>query len=68
MNQSSKIYAPNVYLFAFHLCKPLESESNSPVELVSLWQKCDEILQAKLAVGTGFNGCYLQKKDEPVGG
>jgi len=67
MNQSSKIYAPNVYLFAFHLCNALESESNSPVELVSLWQKCDEILQAKLAVGTGFNGCYLDKKDEPVG-
>jgi len=68
MTQSSKIYAPNVYLFAFNLCNALESESNSPVELVSLWQKCDEILQAKLAVGTGFNGCYLQKKDEPVGG
>ncbi|MGB7713095.1 MAG: hypothetical protein WBL95_26765 [Microcoleus sp.] len=67
MTQSSKIYAPNVYLFAFHLCNALESESNSSVELVTLWQKCDEILQAKLAVGTGFNGCYLDKKDEPVG-
>jgi len=67
MSENSKIYAPNVYLFAFHLCQPLESESNSPVEFASLWQKCDEILQTKLAVGTAFNGSYLSKKDEPAG-
>ncbi|MGB3262923.1 MAG: hypothetical protein WBA89_03110 [Microcoleus sp.] len=68
MTPSNKIYAPNVYLFAFHLCNPLESESNSPVEFGSLWQKCDEILQAKLAVSNKFNDSYLHKKDEPVGG
>ncbi|MEG4277820.1 hypothetical protein QUA62_10125 [Microcoleus sp. MON1_C1] len=67
MTPSSKIYAPNVYLFAFHLCKALESESNSPVEFASLWQKCDEILQTKLAVTTKFNDSYLHKKEEPVG-
>jgi hypothetical protein len=67
MTPSSKIYAPNVYLFAFHLCNALESESNSPVEFGSLWQKCDEILQTKLAVSTKFNDSYLHKKDEPVG-
>ena len=32
MTPSNKIYAPNVYLFAFHLCDALESESNSAVE------------------------------------
>ncbi len=67
MTPSSKIYAPNVYLFAFHLCNALESESNSPVEFDSLWQKCDEILQSKLAVSTKFNDSYFHKKDEPVG-
>ncbi|MEG4585325.1 hypothetical protein QUA54_08915 [Microcoleus sp. MOSTC5] len=67
MTQSSKIYAPNVYLFAFHLCDTLESEPNSPVESASLWQKCHEILQSKLAVGTDFNNSYLHKKKEPVG-
>lgn len=67
MNPSSKIYAPNVYLFAFHLCNALESESNSPVEFTSLWQKCDEILQSKLAVSDKFNDSYLHKKDEPIG-
>jgi hypothetical protein len=68
MTPSSKIYAPNVYLFAFHLCNSLESESNSPVEFASLWQKCDQIFQAKLAVSPKFNDSYLHKKDEPVGG
>ncbi|MEG5063748.1 hypothetical protein QUB33_09005 [Microcoleus sp. B3-A4] len=67
MTENSKIYAPNVYLFAYHLCQPLESESSSPVEFASLWQKCDEILQTKLAVGKAFNGSYLSKKDEPAG-
>lgn len=67
MTENSKIYAPNVYLFAFHLCQPLESESNSPVEFARLWQKCDEILQTKLAVGKAFNGSYLSKKNEPAG-
>jgi hypothetical protein len=67
MTPSSTIYAPNVYLFAFHLCNALESESNSPVEFTSLWQKCDDILQAKLAVTTKFNDSYLHKKDEPIG-
>jgi hypothetical protein len=67
MTPTSKISAPNVYLFAFHLCNALESESNSPVEFASLWQKCDEILQTKLAVSTKFNDSYLHKKDEPVG-
>ncbi len=67
MTPNSKIYAPNVYLFAFHLCNALESESNSPVEFTSLWQKCDEILQSKLAVSDKFNDSYLHKKDEPVG-
>ncbi|MEG4105029.1 hypothetical protein [Microcoleus sp. S13_C5] len=67
MSPSSKIYAPNVYLFAFHLCNALESESNSPVEFASLWQKCDEILQTNLAVTTKFNDSYLHKKEEPVG-
>jgi hypothetical protein len=32
-----------------------------------LWQKCDEILQTKLAVSTKFNDSYLHKKEEPVG-
>ncbi|MEG4459198.1 hypothetical protein [Microcoleus sp. N9_A1] len=50
MTQNSKIYAPNVYLFAYHLCKPPETESSSPVELTKLWDKCNEILQDKLAV------------------
>lgn len=67
MTPNSKIYAPNVYLFAFHLCNALESESNSSVEFASLWQKCDEILQSKLAVSDKFNDSYLHKKDEPVG-
>ena len=67
MTQNSKIYAPNVYLFAYHLCKPPETESSSPVELTKLWEKCNEILQAKLAVGKPFNGSYLSKKDEPLG-
>ena len=67
MTPSSKIYAPNVYLFAFHLCNALESESNSPVEFASLWHKCDEILQSKLAVSTKFNDSYFHKKNEPVG-
>ncbi|MEG4026808.1 MULTISPECIES: hypothetical protein [unclassified Microcoleus] len=67
MTPSSTIYAPNVYLFAFHLCNALESESTSPVEFASLWQKCDEILQTKLAVTTKFNDSYLHKKEEPVG-
>jgi len=67
MTENSKIYAPNVYLFAFHHCKPRELESSSPGEFTQLWQKCDEILQTKLAVGTAFNGSYLSKKDEPTG-
>ncbi|MEG4576526.1 hypothetical protein QUA56_28200 [Microcoleus sp. N3A4] len=67
MTENSKIYAPNVYLFAFHLCQPLESESISPGEFTKLWQKCDEILQTKLAVGKAFNGSYVSKKDEPAG-
>jgi hypothetical protein len=67
MTENSKIYAPNVYLFAYHLCQPLESESISPVEFARLWQKCDEILQTKLAVGKAFNGSYFSKKDEPAG-
>lgn len=67
MTPTSQIYAPNVYLFAFHLCQALESESNSPVEFASLWQKCDEILQTKLAVSTKFNDSYLHKKEEPAG-
>ncbi|WP_293130858.1 hypothetical protein [Microcoleus sp. bin38.metabat.b11b12b14.051] len=67
MTQNSKIYAPNVYLFAYHLCKPSETESSSPGELTKLWEKCNEILQAKLAVGKAFNGSYLSKKDEPLG-
>lgn len=67
MNPSSKIYAPNVYLFAFHPCNALESESNFPVEFTRLWQKCNDILQSKLAVSDKFNDSYLHKKDEPVG-
>ncbi len=67
MTPTSQIYAPNVYLFAFHLCDALESESNSPVEPASLWHNCHEILQTKLAVSTKFNDSYLQKKKEPVG-
>ena len=67
MTENSKIYAPNVYLFAFHHCQTRELESSSPGELTKLWQKCDEILQTKLAVGTAFNGSYLSKKDEPTG-
>jgi hypothetical protein len=67
MTPTSKIYAPNVYLFAFHLCNALESESSSQVEFASLWQKCDEILQTKLAVSTKFNDSYLHKKEEPAG-
>ncbi len=67
MTPSSKIYAPNVYLFAFHACNALESQSNYPVEFTSLWQKCDEILQTKLAVCSKFYDSYFHKKDEPVG-
>ncbi|WP_445245950.1 hypothetical protein [Microcoleus sp. OTE_8_concoct_300] len=67
MTQNSKIYAPNVYLFAYHLCQPLETESISPGGFTKLWEKCHEILQTKLAVGTAFNGSYLSKKDEPTG-
>lgn len=67
MTQNSKIYAPNVYLFAYHRCKPPETESSSPEELTQLWEKCNEILQTKLAVGKAFNGSYLPKKDEPLG-
>jgi hypothetical protein len=67
MTQNSKIYAPNVYLFAYHLCKPPETESSSPGDLTKLWEKCNEILQTKLAVGKAFNGSYLPKKDEPLG-
>ena len=37
------------------------------MEFASLWQKCDEILQTKLAVSTKFKDSYLHKKDEPVG-
>ena len=37
------------------------------MEFASLWQKCDEILQTKLAVSTKFNQSYLHKKEEPVG-
>ena len=64
MTPSSKIYAPNVYLFAFHLCNALELESNFPVECASLWQKCDVILPTKLAVRTKINDSYLHKKEE----
>ncbi|TAG61603.1 MAG: hypothetical protein EAZ25_30395 [Oscillatoriales cyanobacterium] len=67
MTQNSKIYAPNVYLFAYHLCKLPETESISPGESTKLWEKCNEILQTKLAVGKAFNGSYLPKKDEPLG-
>ena len=66
MTPTSKISAPNVYLFAFHLCKALESEPNSPVEFARLWQNCDEILQTKLAVSTKFNDSYLHKKEKPA--
>ncbi|MBD1829942.1 hypothetical protein NDI47_11725 [Microcoleus vaginatus GB1-A2] len=66
MTPNSKIYAPNVYLFAFHLCNALESESNSTVEFTSLWQKCDQILQTKLAVRTEFVCSYFHEI-EPVG-
>jgi hypothetical protein len=37
------------------------------VEFASLWQKCNEILQTKLAVTNKFNDSYFHKKDEPVG-
>ncbi len=67
MTPSNKIYAPNVYLFAFHLCNALESESNSPVEFASLWQKCDDILQTKLAVSSKFHDSYFHKNQEPFG-
>lgn len=63
--QNLTIYAPNVYLFAYHLCNPLTSESNSPVESAQLWHKCDEILQ-KLAVGKSFTDS-LSKTNEPAG-
>ncbi|WP_445172984.1 hypothetical protein [Microcoleus sp.] len=64
MTPSSKIYAPKVYLFAFHLGNALESESNFPVEFASLWQKYDVILPTKLAVSTKINDSYLHKKEE----
>jgi hypothetical protein len=71
MNQNNSenytLYAPNVYLFAYHLCNPLKSESSSPVESTKLWHKCDEILQAKLAVGKGFKDSYVSPPDEPAG-
>ncbi|WP_373534296.1 hypothetical protein [Microcoleus sp.] len=67
MTPSSKIYAPNVYLFAFHLCKSLESESNVPVESTSLWHKCNDILQDKLAVNAEFNASNLYMKKQPAG-
>ena len=61
MIQNNKIYAPNVYLFAYHLCNSSESE-------VPLWQKCHEILQAKLAITSAFKDCYLPKAKEPRAG
>ncbi len=67
MNPSSKIYAPNVYLFAFHLCNALNSESNSPVKFASLWHKSNEILQDKLAVNTELNVNNLYIKNPPAG-
>lgn len=66
MTQNHKIYAPNVYLFAYHLWNPLTAESNIPVEPDRLWHKCTEILQL-LAVDKSFSGCYLSKPQEPVG-
>lgn len=60
MTQNNKIYAPNVYLFAYHLCNPAESES-------LLWQKCHEILETKLAVSSAFKDSYFPKAKEPQG-
>ena len=41
-----KVYAPNLHLFAFHLCKVLRDEGNNRVENPQkLWNKCDEILE-----------------------
>jgi hypothetical protein len=64
MTPTSKIYAPQVYLFAFHLCNALELESNFPVQFASLRQKCDVILPTKLVVSPKINDSYLHKKEE----
>ena len=61
MTQNNKIYAPNVYLFAYDFCNSSESE-------VPLWQKCHEILQTKLAISSAFKDSYLPKAKEPRGG
>ena len=41
-----KVYAPNLHLFAFHLCKVLRNDGNNRVENPQkLWDKCDQILE-----------------------
>ncbi|MEG3991163.1 hypothetical protein QUA13_29240 [Microcoleus sp. S28C3] len=83
MNQNSKISAPNVHLFAFHLWDALgfdsnspvnsqqpalTSSSNSPVNPEHLWQKCNEILQNNLKVDAELNSSNLYSaKTAPPG-
>ncbi|MBD2483687.1 hypothetical protein [Planktothrix sp. FACHB-1365] len=41
-----KVYAPNLHLFAFHLCKVLRDDGNNSVEnSQKLWDKCNQILE-----------------------
>ena len=82
MNPSSKVYAPNVHLFAFHVWDTLASSSNShanspqpalpqtsnpSLNSEHLWYKCNEILQEKLKVPAEFNDSNLYKTNQPKG-
>ncbi|OIP71454.1 MAG: hypothetical protein AUK43_06105 [Oscillatoriales cyanobacterium CG2_30_40_61] len=41
-----KVYAPNLHLFAFHLCKVLRDDGNNRVENPQkLWDNCNQILE-----------------------
>ncbi len=48
---ASKVYAPNVHLFAFHLKKRDSTDSTTPPDKQNLlWEKCKEILSSKFGV------------------
>ncbi|MEG4802392.1 hypothetical protein QUB63_21050 [Microcoleus sp. ARI1-B5] len=75
MNPISKVYAPNVHLFAFHVWDTLASSSNLPqtsnasINSEHLWEKCNEILQEKLRIPAEFNQDNLSynKTSQPSG-
>jgi hypothetical protein len=84
MNPTSKIYAPNVHLFAYHLWDALNSGSNAAVnpqqpalnpsanpalDREHLWQKCNQILQENLKLNAELNSTNLYRgNNEPAGG